>query len=45
MRPLVWVRITWGDDGHEVLHVDVYGDGVTRGSGDGWCTGRVSWMP
>ena len=30
VRPLVWVRITWGD-GHEVLHVDVYGDGMTPG--------------
>ena len=29
-RPLVWVRITWGD-GHEVHYVDVYGDGVTPG--------------
>ena len=30
VRPLVWVRITWGD-GHEMLHLDVSGDGVTPG--------------
>ncbi|ROS47935.1 hypothetical protein [Frigoribacterium sp. PhB24] len=29
-RPLVWVRIT-RSDGHDVLHVNVYGDGVTPG--------------
>jgi hypothetical protein len=40
VRPLVWVRITWGD-GHDVLHVDVYGDGVTPGERR-WLVRRLS---
>lgn len=29
-RPLAWLRVTWGA-GHEVVRVDVYGDGATAG--------------
>ena len=39
-RPLVWVRITWGD-GHDVLHVDVYGDGTSPGERQ-WVVRRPS---
>ncbi|AMM22762.1 hypothetical protein AX769_21725 (plasmid) [Frondihabitans sp. PAMC 28766] len=27
LRPLAWLRLTWGE-GHELVRVDVYNDGV-----------------
>jgi len=30
-RPLAWFRITWSPTGHDILRLDIYGDGVLPG--------------